>query len=445
MKTFTRRDFLSTTTKGAAAASLLSASLLEAIACTNRMGPNEKVRAALIGCNGVGWDDLTAALKTPGIEFVSLCDVDQNVLLKRSAELEKATGKKTRNVGDYRKVLDMKDVDAIFVATPDHWHALPMIHGCQAGKDVYIEKPMGRTIEECLVMVQAQKKYKTVVQVGQQQRSAIHWKNAIDFAQSGKLGHIRQVKAWSYVDWKGAVPIVPDEPVPAGVDYDMWLGPAPKRPFNKNRFHKSFRWYWDYAGGLMSDWGVHMLDMVLWGMNAGGPNAVISAGGKYAFPDDAMQTPDLMNSAYEFDKFMMTWEHTIGIGLGPYGRTHGVAFIGDTGTLVVDRNGWEVIAERFASDRTKLKMEPLAHQKAETDGRVEHTANFVKCIRSREKPICDVSIGANVAINAHLGNIAYRLGRKVYWDKNTNTFINDPQANELIKPQYRLPWELPKL
>jgi predicted dehydrogenase len=294
-------------------------------------------------------------------------------------------------------------------------------------------------------MINAQKKYNRIVQVGQQQRSGIHWQNAINYVHSGQLGRIRMVKAWSYVDWKGSVPIVPDEPVPAGVDYDMWLGPAQKHAFNRNRFHFTFRWFWDYAGGLMTDWGVHMLDMVLFGAKAGGPKSVVAAGGKYAFPNDAMETPDMMSAVYEFDDFLMSWEHTIGIGLGPYGRKHGVAFIGSNGTLVADRNGWEVMSERDPKDSTKLKMEPVAFQKQVSDDRVLHTANFIDCVKTRKTPICDIENGANVAINAHLGNIAYRLGRKVYWDKKTNTFINDAQANELIKAHYRLPWELPKI
>jgi predicted dehydrogenase len=439
-----RRKFIEYSSKSIVGAGI-AVSSPNMFASQKKVAPSDRVRLGLIGCRGIGWADLNAVLKVPGVEFVSLCDVDQNVLNERSAELEKRTGKKTINVGDFRKVLDMKDVDAVFVCTPDHWHALPMIYACQAGKDVYVEKPLSNSIEECLTMVKAQKRYNNIVQVGQQQRSGQHWQNAIAFVHAGKLGKLRMVKAWSWLDWKGTVPIVPDEPVPAGVDYDMWLGPAPKRPFNRNRFHFTFRWFWDYAGGLMTDWGVHMLDMVLFGTKAGGPNSVVAAGGKYAFPDDAMQTPDMMNAVYEFDDFLMSWEHTIGIGRGPYDRSHGVAFIGSEGTLIVDRSGWEVISEFDPNnkDMRAYKMTPVPLQRAQGDDRDPHTANFIDCIKTRNKPICDIETGANVAINAHLGNIAIRLGKKVYWDKVNQKFINDPQAQELANAHYRDPWKLP--
>jgi predicted dehydrogenase len=235
--------------------------------------------------------------------------------------------------------------------------------------------------------------------------------------------------------------------VPAGVDYDMWLGPAPKKPFNPNRFHFTFRWYWDYAGGLMTDWGVHMLDMVLFGMKAGAPNKVVAAGGKFAFPNDAMQTPDTLSAVYEFDDFLMTWEHTIGLGRGPYDRPHGVAFNGSNGTLVVDRSGWEVIPEYDPENRKmrSYKITPIPVQRAQGDDRDLHAINFVDCIKSRNTPICDIKNGANVAINAHLGNIAYRLGKKINFNKQSLTFENDQEATQLAMASYRKPWELPKV
>jgi len=321
-----------------------------------------------------------------------------------------------------------------------------MIYACQADKDVYVEKPMANSIEECNLMVKAAKRYNKVVQVGQQQRSGEHWINAMNYLHEGHLGRIRSAKAWSFAFWKDAVPKVADAPVPKGVDYDMWLGPAPQRPFNQNRFHFTFRWYWDYAGGLMTDWGVHLIDMVLYGMNAKGPKSVMAAGGKYAFPDDAMQTPDTMNTIYEFDDFIMTWDHTIGIALGPYQRPHGVAFIGENGTMVIDRQGWEILPELDRKGKmTAYKTPNIPHQGKRGDSRLKHSQNFVDCIKSRETPICSVEIGANVAMNAHLGNIAYRLGKKVYWDDEKQSFINDPEAQKMVNVSYRTPWELPKI
>ncbi|MFW5762414.1 MAG: Gfo/Idh/MocA family protein, partial [Cyclobacteriaceae bacterium] len=310
------------------------------------LAANEKITVGLIGCKGMGFSNLKAFLDKPGVECAALCDVDSNVLNERAAETEKIQGKKPALFADYRKMLEQKDIDAVIIGTPDHWHCLQMVDAVSAGKDVYCEKPLGNTIEECNVMVNAAKRYNKVVQVGQWQRSDPHWRDAVQYLHEGNIGRIRSVKVWSNVGWKGSIPVVPDEPVPQGVDYDMWLGPAEKRPFNKNRFHFTFRWYWDYAGGLMTDWGVHLLDYALFGMNQYVPNSIMSVGGKYAFPNDAMETPDTLTAVYDFGDFGVIWEHTIGIFGAQYDkRGHGLAFVGDYGTLVVDRGGWEVIPE----------------------------------------------------------------------------------------------------
>ncbi len=321
------------------ASGLTAASLLPGVIKVARssVSANDKIIVGLIGCNGMGFANLQVFLKQPGVECAALCDVDSNVLNERAADTEEITGNKPELFGDFRKLLEMKDIDAVIIGTPDHWHCLPMVYACEAGKDVYVEKPLANTIEECNIMIKAARKYNRVVQVGQWQRSDPHWQDAVDFVQSGKQGRIRTVKVWSYVGWKSELPVLPDEPVPEGVNYDMWLGPAPGRPFNRNRFHFTFRWYWDYAGGLMTDWGVHLLDYALYGMNQYAPKSVISSGGKYAFPKDARQTPDTQQAIYEFDGFGVIWDHTIGIYGGSYGRGHGVAFIGEYGTLVVDR------------------------------------------------------------------------------------------------------------
>jgi len=232
---------------------------------------------------------------------------------------------------------------------------------------------------------------------------------------------------------------------PEGVDYDMWLGPAPKRPFNKNRFHKHFRWYWDYAGGLMTDWGVHLLDYALFGMNQYVPNSISSSGGKFAFPADAMEIPDTMMAMYEFDEFGLLWDHTIGILGAQYNnRWHGVAFIGEWGTLVVDRSGWEVIPETMSTGK-KTGFEGMPLQKSTGKSLDLHVENFLKCVKTREKPNCDIEIGAHIARFAQMGNISYRLGRKLEWDGDKQEFINDQEANAMVKANYRAPWELPKV
>jgi predicted dehydrogenase len=406
---------------------------------------NEKIVVGLIGCNGMGFEDLKAFLKQPHVECAALCDVDQNVLNKRAAEVEKITGKKPALFGDFRKLLEQKDIDAVIIGTPDHWHCLPMIYAVQAGKDVYCEKPLGNTIEECNLMVKAQKRYNKVVQVGQWQRSDPHWRAAVDYIQSGQIGRVRSVRAWSYVGWKKSIPVLADEPAPAGVDYNMWLGPAPERPFNRNRFHFTFRWFWDYAGGLMTDWGVHLLDYALLGMNQYIPKSVSSSGGKYAFPSDAMETPDTMMAMYDFGDFGILWDHTIGIyGAQFKNRGHGVAFIGEYGTLVVDRNGWEVVPET-KSTSAKEGYQGMPIQKGTGQGLDLHVANFLDCIRKGGKPNCDIETAAHIARFSQMGNIAYRLGRKLEWDGEKQEFVNDPEANLFAKAHYRAPWTLPTI
>ncbi len=234
----------------------------------NRVAPGDQLNIGAIGIKGMGWSDLTAAAKIPGVNVVALCDVDKNVLDKRMGDLSKLNvdAAKVKTYGDYRQLLDRKDIDAVIIGTPDHWHALIMMHACEAGKDVYVEKPVGNSIEECRAMVKAQQRYNKVVQAGQWQRSQQHFKDAVDFVQSGQLGNIRTVKVWCYQGWMKPGPVVADSAPPAGVDYNMWLGPAQKRPFNASRFHFNFRWFWDYAGGLMTDWCVHLLDYGLLGM-----------------------------------------------------------------------------------------------------------------------------------------------------------------------------------
>lgn len=438
-----RRKFIQESGKIVAGASLSAAMPIgKAIGQSQIVGANDSVVVGLIGCNGMGFSDLSQFVKQPGVKCAALCDVDQNVLNRRNKNLEEIAGAKADLYTDYRKLLERKDIDAVIIGTPDHWHCLPMVEACEAGKDVYCEKPLANSIEELDIMVSAARKYNRVVQVGQWQRSAPHWKAAMDFVHSGKLGNIRTVKTWAYQGWMKPVPILPDEPAPEGVDYDFWLGPAIERPFNKNRFHFNFRWFWDYAGGLMTDWGVHILDFGLYGMKVDAPLSVMASGGKFAYPDDASETPDTLQAIYEFDGFTMMWEQATGIDGGPYGRNHGVGFIGNNGTLVVDRGGWEVIPEKSNS---KDKMEAVPFQKGGGNDLELHVQDFLKCMKSREKPVCDVAIAANTARVAHMGNIAYKTGRKIYWDKTKNEFVNDSEANEMTKASYRSPWNLPKI
>jgi predicted dehydrogenase len=415
---------------------------------TTHIAPSDKIRMGFIGCKGMGNSLINAMKKLPEVEIMSFCDVDDTVLNNRNKDMEKGGLKPVPTVKDFRKLIDNKDIDAVAIATPDHWHALPMIYACQAGKDVYCEKPVGRTIEECNVMLAAARKYNRVVQVGQWQRSHKHWQDAIDFVHSGQLGKIRVVKTWAYQGWMKTLQPKPNSAVPKGVDYDMWLGPAPKRPFNENRFHFNFRWFWDYAGGLMTDWGVHIIDMGLAGMKAQGPKSVMASGGNFFDANSAMETPDTLQAIYEFEDYTMIWEQANGIDLGPYSRDHGVAFIGNNGTLVVDRNGWEVIGEPNRTDYNVYKgtkIESKALIKSEGNGLEFHTRNFIDCMKSRQKPNCDIAIAHNTALNASLGNIAFRTNSKIFWDATKQEIIGNEKAQALTKANYQNGWTLPKI
>ena len=436
----TRRDFLRQTALLGAG---LTISPFFIKAGSAGVGANDKIGVGLIGCNGMGFEDLKAFLRNPEVECIALSDIDENVLNNRAAETEKITGKKVKHLyKDWRKLIDNKDIDLVIVGTPDHWHCLQMVSACQAGKDVYCEKPLGNSIEECNIMVRAAQKYNRVVQVGQWQRSDPHWQDAMQFVHSGQLGKIRTVRVFSYQGWCPSIPVKPDEAVPAGVDYDMWLGPAPKRPFNRNRFHFTFRWFWDYAGGLMTDWGVHLLDYALEGMNADLPTRVFSGGGKFAYPDDAMETPDTLMATYAYDDFNIIWDHACGINHGLYNRKEGLAFYGENGTMVLDRAGWEVIP---VVSNNVARMEAVPFKKGEGKGLYNHVGNMLSCIKSRELPNADVAIGARVAKMAHLANISCRVQREVHWDDKNNLFVGDNEATALSKAYYRAPWELPKL
>ncbi len=434
-----RREFI---TKAATISAGLTATPFIIRGANSKVSASDKIRVGCIGCNGQGFSNLVNFLKFPEVECIALADVDQNVLDKRAADTEKLQGKKVKFLyKDWRRLIDNKDVDVVIIGTPDHWHCLQLVAACEAGKDVYCEKPLGNSIEECNIMVRAAKKYDRVIQVGQWQRSDPHWQDAVDFVRSGKLGKIRTVRVFSYQGWCPSIPVKPDGPVPDGVDYDMWLGPAPARPFNPNRFHFTFRWFWDYAGGLMTDWGVHLLDYALYGMDVTAPKSVMASGGKYGYPDDACETPDLLQTVYDFGDFTVMWDHAIGINDGAYGRSHGVAYVGENGTLVVDRGGWEVIPENVSGTQ---RMEAVPLQKSYGEGGLYyHVKNHLDCIKSHNVYTnANIEIGAHIAKFSQLGNIAYRTGKKLTWDGKT---FHDKEADALLCKQYRAPWELPKI
>lgn len=412
-----------------------------------RVGANDRINVGLIGCNGMGFSDLSSMLKINEIDVLGLCDVDENVLEKRTADLEKAGIKKPMWYRDYRKMLENQDIDVVIIGTPDHWHCLQLTDALQAGKDVYCEKPIANSVQEANIMRDYVGASDRMVQIGQWQRSQPHFVDAIDFVHSGKLGNIRLSKAWAYQGWMKPVPVLPNAEAPEGVDYKMWLGPAPDRPFNPNRFHFNFRWFWDYAGGLMTDWGVHLIDYALYGMKAGTPKSVMALGGKFAYPDDASETPDTLQTVYEYDGFSILWEHATGIDGGNYGRNHGIAFIGNLGTLVVDRNGWEVIPEEEFQGWGKPgipKMEAISRDKGDAIGLDLHTKNFIEAVKGRDasKLNAPIEVGYNAALVSHMGNVAYKDGNRIYWDEAKGNFKQEG-ANEFLMANYQNGWKLP--
>jgi len=434
-----RRKFISTSTAAIAGAGIFGPLASESFASIKAsVAQNDKVNVGLIGTKGMGWSDLKSFMKSPEVNVVALCDVDENVLSGRVAELATANIK-VKTYSDYRKLLENKDIDVVIIGTPDHWHCLQMVDACSAGKDVYVEKPIGNSITECNAMVAAQKRYNKTVQVGQWQRSMPHFVDALNFLRTGQLGQIRTVKAWAYQGWMKNIVVKPDAPVPAGVNYDMWLGPAAKRPFNENRFHFNFRWFWDYAGGLMTDWGVHLIDYALLGMNNPQPKSIYASGGKYAYPDGAHETPDTLTTTYEFDNFTMLWEQAQGISNGNYGKDHGISYIGNNGTLVLYRGGWEVISD-------EKRMEPIPFQPNKGSGLDAHTQNFLSVVKSRkfDELTCPIHAGAHVATVCQMGNISYRTGMPLHWDHELSKFRED-EANKFLSAKYHNGYTLPSI
>lgn len=406
---------------------------------TSHIAASDTVNVALIGCRNMGWGDLMGFLDHKEVRCLALCDIDKNVLASRGKELMQKQARKPDIYGDYRKMLDRKDIDIVIIGTPDHWHCRQFVDSCQAEKDIYVEKPVSNSIAGCEAMVAAAAKHHRIVQVGQQQRSGKHWQEMIAYLRSGKLGTIGRVHIWANFDYAVIKSPVPDSEPPEGVDYDTWLGPAPVRPFNKHRFHGSWRMFWDYGGGLMTDWGVHLLDMGLWGMDIRGmPLKTLSAGGNYLYPDGVQETFDTMTVTYQFPDFAMEWENNAGIETGPYGRNYGVSFRGANGTLVADRDNWKVYPEN----------ESIPELTVESDGRdrQNHIANFLDCVKSRNPDTaCTIENGSLCARYAHLGNIGARIGgAALVYDEKTGKF-DDPRANKYIQPAYRNPWEFPKI
>jgi predicted dehydrogenase len=411
-----RRTFL-----GAAGAVALSGKLARS------SPPSERLRLGVVGVRGRGNELASEFARRADCEVVALCDIDDASFKKPAAAVEKISGKAPRLEEDFRKLLDDKGIDAIVNATPDHWHALVAVMACQAGKDVYTEKPASHNLVEGRRMVEAARKYKRVVQVGIQRRSMPHVIEAVEHVRSGGVGTVGMARAWIFKERERIGPGKPAT-VPPGVDYAMWQGPAPDRPFMSNRFHYNWHWFWNWGTGELGNNGIHGLDVARWGLGVDAPLTVTSAGGRFLYDD--REVPDTQIVTWEFPKSCLVWEHRLWDVHPLEGLGFGIAFYGDKGVLTVDEKGWKVDGGSKAGGKA-------------TAGISAHLANFVDCVKSRNNPNADIEIGHLSTRLCHLGNIAHRVARKLTFDAVTESFPGDNEANALLSREYSSRFEMP--
>jgi predicted dehydrogenase len=459
-----RRDFLKT---GAAAAAAFQAKSV--------LGANDRVRIAIIGLRGRGFDHIRTYHGIPNVEIAAICDVDENVMAGRLTDIEKLGMPKPQTFGDYRKLLEDKSIDAVSVATPNHWHSLMGIWACQAGKDAYIEKPCSHSWFEGKQLVAAANKYNRIVQHGTQSRSSVGAKEAIQHLRSGLIGDVYLSRGLCY-KWRATIGRKPKEAVPAGVNYDLWLGPAPDRGFSQNRFHYNWHWFWDTGNGDLGNQGIHEIDTARWGLGAGFPTKVSAMGGHVMFDDD-QETPNVLTCAYEFNmpnapRRLMEFEvrhwmtnHEAEIGtwgkstLPPAGLNTPPKKSGSAGPALGPVSGKPgTVGNLFYGPKGYLAIQEYETYKSwlgdnnepgpEGRGKENHFANFIDCVRSRKKedlgaPIEEGHISCTLV---HLANVSYRLGRTLHFDPVKEEVVGDAEANRLLReadrgyrPGFRIP------
>jgi predicted dehydrogenase len=423
MKNITRRNFVK---------SSLATGAALAMPFSRVRGANSDIRVAAAGINGRGRGLIGNFHNTPGVRVVALCDADRNIL-DREVKKFKDRNERIKGYSDYRQMLKDKSLDVVCIATPDHWHVPLAAASVIAGKDVYVEKPLSHTISEGRLLVNLARKYKKMIQHGTQSRSYETFNDAVEYLQSGKLGKIRMAKAINS-QLRGPIGRVPDSETPPGVNYDMWLGPAPKRPFNLNRYHYKWHWFWDYGTGDMGNDGVHQIDIARWGLGVKLPNAVTCSGGQLFYNDDH-QTPDTQVATFEYDDVYLMYEMRLWSPYSLEGHDNGNIFYGDNGTVSIGRKGWQVTFK----DGSKGPGGPRSDD--------THTLNFINAVRSRKVSDlnADVEVGHYSATLCHMANIAMRTGRRLKFNSARERFIDDAQANKYLTKQYRRGYELPTL
>ena len=454
-----RRSFV--TTSGVAVTALSSSRVL---------GANDRLNIGLIGCGGRGRYVARFIREAPNVAYTAVSDV-----YTTNGELAREwAGPEAKFHQDFRKLLDQKDVDAVHVATPDHWHAIASVMACQAGKDVYVEKPVSLTVREGRVMVTAARKYNRIVQVGTQHRSAPHFMRIAEIIQRGDIGPVKFIRVWNYSNHTpNGIGKKPVQDPPAGLDWDMYLGPSPKVAFNPNRFLGTYRYFWDYSGGYITDFGNHRLDTMQQIMNVSAPKTISAVGGVYVIKDDR-ETPDFLTVTYEYDGFIATYEGSNINGHGMGGRTpghryynsrgefdqpNGIAFYGTEATIYAERIGWEIFPEPDSAIAGRRNQDasappPPPRKRAPSVKRMwenveeptkAHALNFVECARSRKTPNADIEIGHRSTSMALLGNIAMRTGKKLHWDAKKEDFVGASDASAMLTRNLRKPYDLIKL
>ena len=423
MKTITRRDLMK---------SSMAAGVVMALPFSRVRGANNEIRVGVAGIRGQGRSHIGNFLNTAGVRVVALCDVDGNIL-DREVKRFKDRNEKVESYIDCRKMLEDKSIDVVSIATPDHWHVPLAAHSVVAGKDVYVEKPLSHTIAEGRLLVNLARKYRRIVQHGTQSRSLEGIIKGIEYLRSGRLGKIRMAKAIN-CQLRGPIGRKPDTEAPPNVNYDLWLGPAPKRPFNPNRFHYNWHWFWDYGTGDTGNDGVHQIDIARWGLGVEMPRAISCSGGQL-FYDDDHQTPDTQVATFEYDDVYLMYEMRLWTPYPLEGHDNGNMFYGDNGTMSIGRKGWQVTFK----DGREGPGGPR--------GQGSHAENFIKAVRSRKASDlnADVEVGHHSAALCHMANIAMRVGRRLKFDAEQERFVGDAEANTYLTKQYRKGYELPRL
>jgi predicted dehydrogenase len=449
MSTVTRRQF----NKTAAAAWMATA-----VGQNRILGANDRVRVGFIGVGNRGDQVLDAFLAHKDAEIVAICDIYAPYVDFAA----KKTGGQPARFSDYRKLLEMRDVDAVAVCTPDHWHALQMIHACEAGRDVYVEKPLSLVVSEGRAMIDAARQHKRVVQVGIHRRSSAFVKEAADLVRSGAIGKVTVARSFHIQnEWPKGIGAPADGTPPPDVDWEAWLGPAPRRAYNKNRTFYRFRWFYDYSGGQVTNFGVHYMDAIQWALGHDAPLAVTAMGGKFAIGDNR-EIPDTLEAIWTYPENTLVTFSQFNATASPAakdGRVE-IEFRGTKGTLYLYSNGYEIAPDEITPNefpaRTPVDRQyergyrtgakPMIEPSKRTGGRADtedHARNFLDCVRSRAACNCDIEIGHRSTSATLVANIALKTKSYLEWDRAAERFTNNAEANKLLTYRYRAPYKLP--